>query len=194
MTPDGRQVMWAWMLDNPSGTCDIGLEREYGWSGVYSFPRSLWLTSDGDLGMAPIDEIKQLRYNHSADVSKLSGTSCELHIEFGSSAGNGVRLRCSADGREYTHVYYDDVRKLLVCDMTHSGKHYLKTETMPFELKGGEKLSLTILTDNSVIEIFANERQAIARRVYPDPQSRGIMLEGDVLSAEGWEIMPTNMY
>ncbi len=194
MTPDGRQVMWAWMQDNPSGTCDIRLEKEYGWSGVYSFPRSLWLTPESELGMAPVDEIKLLRYNHSADVSKLSGTSCELHVKFGSAAGNGVRLRCSADGREYTHVYYDDVRKLLVCDMTHSGKQYLKTETMPFELKVGEKLSLTILIDNSVIEIFANERQAIARRVYPDPQSRGIVLEGDVLSAEGWEIMPTNMY
>ncbi len=194
MTPDGRQVMWAWMTDNPSGGWDINLERGYGWSGVYSFPRSLWLNGDGELGMAPIDELDLIKYNHTYDISRLSGTSCAIHIVFGSVEGNGIRVRCSADGKEFTRISYSEEKKLLLCDMSKSGKHYNKIETMPFELKNGERLDFTILIDNSVIEIFLNDRQAISRRVYPDPESRKIIFEGDVLLAEGWEIMPTNMF
>ena len=194
MTPDGRQVMWAWMQDNPSGTCDSRLEKEYGWSGVYSFPRSLWLNEDGGLGMAPVDEIKNLRYNYTDNISELSGTSCEIIVRFASPGKNGIKVRCSADGKEYTRIYYDNEKKELVCDMSNSGSQFRKVESLPFELKEGEKLEIHILIDKSVIEVFANERQAIARRIYPDPESTGIELEGDILSAEGWEIMPTNMY
>ncbi len=43
MDGQGRQIMWAWLLDNPSG------EKEKGWSGVYGLPRSLWLGEDGTL-------------------------------------------------------------------------------------------------------------------------------------------------
>ncbi|MEF9878954.1 MAG: GH32 C-terminal domain-containing protein, partial [Clostridia bacterium] len=39
----------------------------------------------------------------------------------------------------------------------------------PLTLEANEKLELTLYLDKSVIEIFANQRQAITRRVY-DPQ------------------------
>lgn len=194
MTPDGRQVMWAWMQDNPSGTCDVRLEKEFGWSGVYSFPRSLWLNKDGSLGMAPVDEIRKLRYNPTYDISELSGTSCEFRIVFDNPEGNGIKVRCSESGDEYTRIFYDTSSKELVCDMTHSGSHYCKTERLPFELKDGEELEMRVLIDNSVIEVFANERQAITRRVYPSPSSNGIIIDGDISFEQGWEIMPTNMY
>ena len=32
----GRQIMWAWIMDNPAG------ENQRGWSGVYGLPRTLW--------------------------------------------------------------------------------------------------------------------------------------------------------
>ena len=40
-------------------------------------------------------------------------------------------------------------------------------EIAPFELKDGEKLTLRIFIDKSVIEVFANDRQCLAVRVYP---------------------------
>lgn len=41
-------------------------------------------------------------------------------------------------------------------------------EFAPFALKEGEKLHLRVFIDKSVIEIYANHRQAITRRVYPE--------------------------
>ena len=37
MDGKGRQIMWAWLTDNPSG------EEQQGWSGVYGLPRTLWV-------------------------------------------------------------------------------------------------------------------------------------------------------
>ncbi len=51
----GRQIMWAWLTDNPGG------ESEKGWSGVYGLPRSLWLGEDGTLRMRPVKELEMLR-------------------------------------------------------------------------------------------------------------------------------------
>ena len=51
----GRQIMWAWLTDNPKG------EESKGWSGVFGLPRSLWLGEDGTLRMRPVKELEMLR-------------------------------------------------------------------------------------------------------------------------------------
>ena len=58
---------------------------------------------------------------------------------------------------------------------------------------------LDIFSDKSVIEVYANEKQAICRRIYPMNPSRavGVKLIGrkeNVLSLEAWDIAPTNPY
>ncbi|WP_373876505.1 GH32 C-terminal domain-containing protein [Paenibacillus spongiae] len=62
------------------------------------------------------------------------------------------------------------------------------------------KLELTIYIDKCVIELFANDRQAIARRVYPKRlDSTGVYLfcEGGDAALDmikTWEMMPSNRY
>jgi beta-fructofuranosidase len=63
----------------------------------------------------------------------------------------------------------------------------------------GEALSLDVFIDRSVIEVFANGRQAITRRVYfhdPDIISVSILQEGDakVRELSAWEIAAANPY
>ncbi|MDP7135132.1 MAG: GH32 C-terminal domain-containing protein, partial [Planctomycetota bacterium] len=41
-------------------------------------------------------------------------------------------------------------------------------EIAPFDLEEGEALKLRILIDRSVVEVFANGRQCVALRVYPE--------------------------
>jgi beta-fructofuranosidase len=65
MDAQGRQIMWAWLTDNPSG------EKEKGWSGVYGLPRALWLGKDGTLRMAPVRELETLR-THEKTWSNLA--------------------------------------------------------------------------------------------------------------------------
>ena len=70
-------------------------------------------------------------------------------------------------------------------------------EEAPLELKKGEPLVLRIFIDKSIVEVFANDRQAIARMVYPALGGKGISLfskGGDVMAKtiKAWELSPSN--
>jgi len=205
----GRQIMWAWLTDNPSG------EKEKGWSGVYGLPRSLWLGEDGTLRLQPVKELETLRYHEKSwndltvadgatkSLASVAGDSCEINaeIEVGDAHRYGLKVRASAAGEEETLVYYDADAKELVFDSTHSGNDGRKVvERAPFALKPGETLKLRVFVDKSVVEIYANDRQAIARRVYPArADSLGLFLFAQGGGARfknvtAWDMMPSNPY
>jgi len=207
----GRQIMWAWLTDNPAG----GMEN--GWNGVYGLPRSLWVGEDGTLKMAPVEELKQLRRHpqkwEDVKLTKASATkvlegvvgdSCELEmtIPAGATASRyGVKVRTSADGSETTLLYYDAAAGELCMDSTASGiTGRNRVERAPLKLDHDEPLTLRVFVDRSVVEVYANNRQAICRRVYPGrSDSLGVVLfadDGDAkfVNVNAWEIMPTNPY
>ncbi len=205
----GRQIMWAWLTDNPEG------EEAKGWSGVFGLPRSLWLGEDGTLRMCPVKELAMLRCNEltwtdlalsDGDTRLLDGVvgdSCELEISIDSATAQqvGVKVRASADGEEETLLYYNRDTRKLCFDSTHSGIDGRRTlEEAPLPLSDGERLTLRVFVDKSVVEVYANNRQAICRRVYPGRRdslqvqlfSRG----GDAQfsTVKAWEMMPSNPY
>lgn len=215
MDGQGRQIIWAWLIDN--------LENDhitYGWSGVYGLPRSLWLADDGTLGIAPVEELKRLRRNHKAVESLrlaeetgqpfagLPGDDCEIQLTF--DPENAPRfvlsVLASDDGSEKTVIHYDAETGHLVLDGSQGGTassgmitpHAL-VERAPFRLRPGETLTLRVYVDRSVIEVFANDRQAICRRSYPRKEGRNIRLGAKGESAvcarlDMWEIAPTNPF
>jgi beta-fructofuranosidase len=69
-------------------------------------------------------------------------------------------------------------------------------ETAPFVLAEGEPLELDVFVDHSVIEIYANERQAICRRVYPATGGERVLLAGtpgtQVNELVAYEMAPAN--
>lgn len=208
-----RQIMWSWMVDNPEGGNEKSISD--GWSGVYSLPRTLWLREDNTLGIAPIPELNILRYdekNHgiitlndgeTAHLEDVNGESCEikLSIDIKSAEKIGLKVRTSPNDEECTLLYYDVNEGSLVFDAEHSGcDGRMIKETAPFTLEDGEKLELHIYIDKSMVEIFANDRQAVTRRVYPErDDSTGIYLfcEGGNACFDDiktWEMMPSNPY
>jgi len=205
----GRQIMWAWLTDNPGG------EPEKGWSGVYGLPRSLWLGEDGTLRMRPVEELEMLRCREQAwsdvaladgettSLDAVVGDSCELEMTIDPATARqcGVKVRASAGGEEETLLYYDAAAKKLVFDATRSGVDGRRAvEQAPLELKDGEPLELRVFVDKSVVEIYANDRQAICRRVYPGrDDSLGVVLfanggEAKFSRVKAWEMMPSNPY
>ena len=205
----GRQIIWAWLLGNPQG------DKERGWSGVYGLPRSVWLGEDGTLRMQPVKELECLRINgqswkpltlsqnETKTLEGVVGNSCELgiEIEVGTAERCGVKVRASADGQEETLLYYDAKTKELVFDATRSGADGWKVvERAPLELKPGEPLKLRVFVDKPVVEVFANDRQAICRRVYPaHADSLGVVLfaeggQAKFNSTKAWEMMPSNSW
>jgi len=205
----GRQIMWAWLTDNPPN------ENAKGWSGVYGLPRTLWLGEDGALRMRPVKELEMLRCGEKTwsglalaggrthRLEGVVGDSCELAVEFvpGSAKRVGVKVRASGDGTEETLLYYDSQAKQLVFDSTRSGDAGRKVvERAPFEHKKDEPLTLRVFVDKSVVEVYADDRQAIGRRVYPTRNdSLGVALFADggvaaVKQVKAWELAPANPF
>ena len=73
-------------------------------------------------------------------------------------------------------------------------------EEAPFSLSEHQPLELRVFIDRSVIDVFANDRQAITRRVYPTGQtSDGVRLfcsggNASFTRIETWEMMPSNAW
>ena len=200
----GRQIMWAWLTDNRAD------ELQYGWSGVYGLPRVLWLRADGALGMAPAPELEQLRYNgvlpdvkplglHPQALTGINGLSSEIRLRAIVPAGGvvGLYVRANHDMSEDTQIYYDSNRQQLIFDATRSGTQGRPViEAAPFILGEGETLELVVFIDHSIIEVYANERQAICRRVYPDSGGDKVLLYGTpgvhIDDLVVYEMMPSN--
>lgn len=209
MDGKGRQVMWAWLMAerNP-------LQQD-GWSGVYGLPRTLWVGEDGELHLRPVPELESLRLNErtwrdvrldAGDTRLLEGVvghSCELHVEIepGPATRVGIKVLASPDEEEETCIYFDAPAGLLVMDTTRGGKGGRPAiEQAPFQLRAGESLTLRVFVDRSIVEVFANDRQAIGRRVFParsDSQCVAITVAGGPARfprIAAWEMAAANPY
>ncbi len=206
----GRRIMWAWIFDGR----DPETRDASGWSGTLSLPRVLWLGEDGTLRMAPPEELASLRTDlrsfddlrvaDGADLPLLGvqGTSLELEIEIlpGDAARVGVEVCRAEGGEETTAIFYDAREQTLKVDTTRSslGEGPKSVEAAPFVLAAGESLRLRVFVDRSVVEVFANDRQAVMRRIYPTrPDSTGVRLfsrGGDAIMGRvnAWTMAPAN--
>ena len=208
----GRRIMWAWILDGTGFKARPGAA----WSGTMSLPRVLTLGDDHRLRMAVPEEIEALRYNPrvqsdiavEADsevrVADVAGRSLELAIDVNASNATrfGIKVCCSPNGEEETLIYYDAEAATLNIDTGKSstGDELKRIEAGPFALDDDEPLRLRVFVDKSVVEAFANERQAVARRIYParaDSTGVGLFAQGGAATIarfQAWDMMPANPY
>jgi beta-fructofuranosidase len=208
----GREIMWAWIFDSR----DKKTRSESGWSGTFSLPRVLGLAEDKTLRMWPPNELLALRYNPKEEddftiekdsevpLKNIKGNSIEIFTEMvpKNASQFGLKVCASPDSQEQTLVYYDAVEKKLKIDTTKSslGEGIKSVEAGPFELQYDETLTLRVFIDKSVVEVFANDRQAVMRRIYPTRKdSLGVSAFSNggstkVVRLEAWDMMPSNPY
>jgi beta-fructofuranosidase len=204
--------MWAWIFDGPG----FKTRTDYAWSGTMSLPRVLSLGKDGMLRMNLPEEIERLRYNAKKKqnlaiasdseiaLEDIRGNSIELAVEMSAKGARqfGLKVCCSPKGEEQTVVSYDAAEKKLKVDTRASGltDGPKGIEAGPFALKDDEPLRLRVFVDKSVVEVFANDRQAVMRRIYPSREdSVGVALfstggPATVTTLEAWDIMPSSPY
>ena len=126
----------------------------------------------------------------------------ELVIEPFAARRCGVKVCCSPGGEEETVTGYDAAEGKLFIDTLRSSTDSSQpvAEGGPLSLCGNELLHLRVLVDKSVVEVFANERQGVMRRVYPtrvDSTSVKLFTEGGaarIHSVTAWDMMPSNPY
>jgi len=210
--PDGRQILWNWIFDQRDGKT----RQASGWSGEMSLPRELTLGDDNRLRMRPIRELERLRYNEqtASDIAipadkevvldKIAGNTIELELQIDPQDAKqvGIKVCRSPGGEEETPVFYDVAEGKLKIDTSRSslGEGPKKVEAGPFALKPGEPLTLRVFVDRSVIDAFANDRQAVMRRIYPSrPDSLTISVFANggpakVKQVKAWQMAPSNPY
>jgi beta-fructofuranosidase len=114
----------------------------------------------------------------------------------------GIKVCVSPDGEEQTIIAFNSLQSLLSIDTRQSGPadSPKDIEAAPFSLDKDERLRLRIFVDKSVVEVFANDRQALARRIYPErTDSLGVRLFANGGSArvhvlQSWHMSPSNPY
>ena len=166
-----------------------------------TLPRRYWLDSDDSLMMAPVDEVESLRFDHRSvaptdipanseiPLDGIGGKAIEIRatISPGSAREVGLYVLRSPDGAERTRVslYPNDHRRFdtssLQIDVSESSLAPdvwpRSPEIGPLKLSPNEPLELRVFIDRSVIEVFANDRQCLTLRVYPQREdSRGVSI------------------
>ncbi len=197
--PKGRRIMWAWVFDQRSGPA----RKASGWSGEMALPRELTLGPDNRLRMRPVEELKRLRYDKrtfgpfdlATDSEKivdgLTGDTLELEVEIEprGAAKFGLHVRRSPDGSEKMSVYVDKEHK----------RFGINQEAGPFQ-SDAKAVTIRVFLDRSIVEAFAEDRQAVVRRCYP---SRTDSLGISVFSVGGparirrltaWKMFPSNPF
>ncbi len=178
----GRRVAFFNIVE---GREDWAANPGEGWAGVVSLPRRLAL-GDGDLRVAPVEETKTLRENHRRVESRqipaneewavpdIGAKSLELRarIAVQNAQEVGLSVLRSPGGKERTTVSYQPAVSSVEIDTSRSTEHpeaLARTpEIGPLSLADGEVLDLRVFVDRSVVEVFANGRQSLTTRVYPE--------------------------
>jgi beta-fructofuranosidase len=164
---------------------------------MQTLPRELSLPEDGVLRIQPLRELAQLREaeQREADVtvspgalqvlSSISGDALELAVTLEPAAGArcGVVVYADADG----------TGGLPVTVSPQAGTLSLGDVRAPLSLAEGEAIQLRVFLDKNVVEVFANDRQAMVASHFATPGHLSIALTsegGDTRASDirGWEM------
>ncbi len=162
-----------------------------GWDDIMSLPRHYWLADGGTLGMSVAGDVESLRHDHrqvapmdipaneEVVLDGISGKAVEIQatIEPEDAREVGLYVLRSPDGAERTRIslYPQDNRRFDTSSLQIDGAEaslnpdvFARTpETGPIRIAEGEPIRLRIFVDRSIVEVFANDRQCLTLRVYP---------------------------
>ena len=186
-----------------------------GWNQIMTLPRRLTVEGDdvfmepaGDVESLRGDHVDigptVLPANEERVINAVRGNAVEISAEIDPGDTPMVELNVlrSPDRQEYTRIAfyrdrgYDDringtdaTSSLITLDTSYSSVApdalSRAPETAQVPLGKDETLKLRVFVDKSVVEVFANGRQCVAARVYPDrADSLGVSLRAQGQAAE----------
>ncbi len=207
---DGRRIVIGWI----SNWMYARQKPTSPWRGAQSTPRKLKLQRFKEglrVTQQPVAEIESLRAkslrlgnlsideaNRKINAAGFSGDVLDLQaeIEVGGAEDVGFKV-LQGDGQETLVGFTADPAEVYI-DRTKSGKvdfheTFSGRHSARLDLVDG-RVSLRILVDRSVIEVFAGDgRVAITDRVFPDPASTGLSLyskggKAKIVDLKAWKL------
>jgi beta-fructofuranosidase len=207
LTPDGRRVMWAW-LASPSGSAAAIRMRS-----IQSLPRELSLPADGILRVRPLRELDLLRTDPVVreNVTVPSGASPPFGTvvwqRLATLPGEAAEIRLTIPREEAARKRFGfrlfgdgDAGGLPIIIRPETSTIRVGTTEAPFavaDLPAGEDVQLRIFVDKYLVEVFVNDRQAVAAahmdwggKTAFEGYSSGASTT--IRTLELWRIEPTN--
>jgi len=191
LAPDGRRIMWAWLFPEETAPNQQGLQ---------SLPRELTLGDDGLLRIRPLRELASLRYDQQTEsdfvteylkprkLPGMSGDAVEFEVVFErldkacklNTTGAlhvprayGVDVLCDENGENGVRIAVNPSQKTLS----------IAGIVAPFPSFIDKDVTLRVFIDNTVIEVFADDRQAMAythRRTHPHANHQIFTDQGNI--------------
>jgi beta-fructofuranosidase len=177
------QLGWA------DETAKRNVVKNQGWAGCLTHPRELYQISRSiteqakdtgmmtTLGIRPAPQLRDLRPEDSIislrSLNAIRSTNYELQATFKALSGNErfiFNVRESPNSVEVTEIVFDLLRSSIAVNRSHSSLEKLGTDTFEsgqFRLGAEEELHVRIFVDESIIEVFANDRFSLSSRIYP---------------------------
>jgi fructan beta-fructosidase len=165
------------------------------WKGAMSLPRKLSvkkINNEWILLQEPLSSVQSLRLSpwqtknvvvNKEEILPLESTQCEIDISWKPSPNSvsGVRL---AAGKEKPFIIgYDSKKNKLFIDRSDAGEksfnvnYALLSRYATKLLLQDDMLHLHIFFDNSIVEVFANDGEAVlTAQIFPDPSDNKISL------------------
>ena len=192
--------------------------KPQGWSDIMTLPRHYSLAADNSLLMETAGDIASLRFNHrqvgamaipangEAVLEGIRGQAMEIDAVIDPCGAREVGLCVfrSQQGEEQTRVslFCQDHRhfntsslQIDVSSASLSSEVFARTpEIGPLKLRSEEPLHLRLFLDRSVLEVYANGRQCLTVRVYPEREdSNGVSIfargsEAKLVSLDAWQM------
>lgn len=200
---EGRTIAIAIIPDEISG----GAAYLQGWSHLYSIPR-LWNLSGGKLIQSPHPSLRALRAPGPRFMDTVvmthrparlvSGQQYEIVAQISPNKAEqfGFILHKSADGLEFSKIYYDAIAKEVVVYQLHSSSKKgiplrIKKDALVLDL--ARPVKFHVFVDGSVVEVFINDRHAFTTRIFPSRQTSDqaeVFCQGGSIGvkAEIWKI------
>ena len=203
LAPDGRRVIWAWL---------VTLNKEISQRTIQSLPRELSLASDNSLRIRPLRELETLRYDRTI-LRNLTVTPPERSHSGAATErvanleGDALELRITIDREQAARkrfgfqLFSDEDREgLPILIHPETGTLRIGMTEAPFavaDLPEGEDVELRIFIDKYLVEVFANDRQAVvgAHNDYQLANGLNAYTYGaptTIRQLEIWKLKPTN--
>ena len=137
------------------------------------------------LGIRPASQLEALRpkggMSSLRHLKAVQSTNYEIEATFKQLSGNeklSIGVREAPKAIETTKIILNVEESTISVDRTDSSLENLgscSTECGPLNLHAGEDLHVHIFVDESIVEVFANDRFALTSRIYPSLEtSRGV--------------------
>lgn len=185
-----------------------------GWSHTYSLPREIKLSADGkSIEQRPFSGLEKMRtdtkwtkasfdLNGVQSLSPVEGRKFEIRGSFKVSK-DAFGFSFLGDGEKSAKLYYSPINNTVTLDISkierlvNDGDNFkgIYSSVLPETISEGDVMTLHIFVDNSIADIFVNDKWAFSVRLYPsqvDATQIEAFAEGKtrVVSLSAWVLDP----